>query len=77
MSVRVITTGIPGVVIIEPEVFGDARGYFFESWHAGKYSEAGLPAAFVQDNVSRSSRGTLRGPSPAGAIRSGQARAGA
>lgn len=61
MSLRVITTGIPGVVVIEPEIHGDARGYFFESWHAGKYSEMGLPAAFVQDNVSRSSRGTLRG----------------
>lgn len=54
-------TRIPGVVLIEPAVFGDARGYFFESWHSTRYAALGLPATFVQDNVSRSAQGILRG----------------
>src|SRR4051812_17886674 len=58
---RVIPTKLAGLVVIEPDVFGDARGFFFESWSAQRYAEAGLPALFVQDNVSRSSRGILRG----------------
>ena len=58
---RVIPQSIPGLLLLEPEVFGDARGFFFESWNSRAYSEAGLPAAFVQDNVSRSRRGILRG----------------
>ncbi len=47
--------------LIEPKVFGDSRGFFFEAWHAERYAAAGLPARFVQDNVSRSARGVLRG----------------
>ena len=54
-------TTLPGVVVIEPRVFGDARGYFKETWQAGRYAAAGVDAAFVQDNLSRSRRGTLRG----------------
>ena len=56
-----IETGLDGVLIIEPDVHRDARGFFLESWHQGKYREAGLPGTFVQDNHSRSVRGTLRG----------------
>jgi len=52
---------IPGVILIEPRVFPDARGYFTETYHARKYSEAGLHRAFVQDNLSFSSRNVLRG----------------
>lgn len=58
---QVIPTDVPGAVIIEPKVFGDARGFFFEAHHAQRYADAGLPAAFVQANVSRSARGVLRG----------------
>ncbi|MEO8483641.1 MAG: dTDP-4-dehydrorhamnose 3,5-epimerase, partial [Acidobacteriota bacterium] len=56
-----IPTALDGVVVFEPDVFGDARGYFFESWHRARYAEAGLPEQFVQDNVSRSAKDTLRG----------------
>ena len=59
--INVIETSIPGVVIIEPKVFGDARGYFFESWSLKDFSEAVRPVDFVQDNESRSSYGVLRG----------------
>jgi dTDP-4-dehydrorhamnose 3,5-epimerase len=52
---------IPDVVLIKPQVFGDARGYFFESWEARKFAAAGLDVDFVQDNYSRSVRHTLRG----------------
>src|SRR3546814_4531321 len=52
---------IPEVVLIEPAVFPDARGFFLESWNARRFAEAGIDAAFVQDNHSRSVRGTLRG----------------
>ncbi len=58
---RVAKTKLPSVVVIEPDVFGDARGYFFETWHKVRYTEAGLPSDFVQDNVSRSQQGILRG----------------
>ena len=54
-------TEIPGVVIIEPEVFRDARGFFLETHHAEKYRNGGIDAVFVQDNHSLSSKGTLRG----------------
>lgn len=54
-------TAIPEVIRIEPRVARDARGFFLESYHEAKYAEAGLTARFVQDNHSRSSRGTLRG----------------
>ena len=59
--INVIQTSIPGVVIIEPKVFGDARGYFFESWSQKDFSEAVRPVNFVQDNESKSSYGVLRG----------------
>lgn len=59
---RVIPTAIPDVLIIEPKVFGDARGFFFESFNRRAFNEAtGLNVQFVQDNHSRSSRGVLRG----------------
>jgi dTDP-4-dehydrorhamnose 3,5-epimerase len=54
-------TPIQDVVLIEPQVFGDARGFFLESWQAEKFAEAGVDATFVQDNHSRSARWTLRG----------------
>ncbi|MEM0963580.1 MAG: dTDP-4-dehydrorhamnose 3,5-epimerase [Bacteroidota bacterium] len=54
-------TSLPGVLLIDPRVFGDERGFFLERYHAGRYAEAGIDAAFVQDNHSRSRRGTLRG----------------
>ena len=54
-------TPIAGMILIEPQVFGDARGFFTETWHALKFKEAGIEADFVQDNHSRSSQWTLRG----------------
>jgi len=59
MQVR--TTVLPGVLIIEPTVLRDERGFFLETWHLGKYAEAGVKVAFVQDNQSRSRKDTLRG----------------
>ena len=58
---RVLNTDLPGVLLVEPDVFRDARGYFLETFHERKYREAGIPYAFVQDNQSRSTRGALRG----------------
>lgn len=59
---QVIETTIPDVLIIEPKVFGDARGFFFESWNARAFhAMTGVEAQFVQDNHSRSARGVLRG----------------
>ena len=54
-------TELPGVIMVEPDVHRDARGFFFESYHAEKYAEGGIAERFVQDNHSRSERGTLRG----------------
>lgn len=54
-------TSLPGCVVIEPDVFGDARGFFFETWNAGRFAQAGLTGSFVQSNISSSSRGVLRG----------------
>jgi dTDP-4-dehydrorhamnose 3,5-epimerase len=54
-------TPIADVTLIEPQVFGDARGFFMESWHAAKFKAAGLEAPYLQDNHSRSSQWTLRG----------------
>ena len=54
-------TGLPGVLVIEPRVFSDERGRFYELYQAQRYAEAGIAATFVQDNCSRSRRGTLRG----------------
>ncbi len=58
---KFLPTAIPGVVVVEPLVHRDARGFFLETWHAGRFAEAGIAAAFVQDNHSKSARGTLRG----------------
>jgi len=58
---RVLETGLDGVVIIEPSVHGDERGFFQESWKASSYGSHGLPVAFEQANVSRSVKGALRG----------------
>ena len=54
-------TPIKDVVLVEPQVFGDARGFFLETWQKDKFAAAGIEATFVQDNHSRSSRWTLRG----------------
>jgi dTDP-4-dehydrorhamnose 3,5-epimerase len=58
---NVIETPIPGVLIIEPKVFGDERGFFLETWNQARYREAGIAETFVQDNLSFSRRGVLRG----------------
>jgi len=58
---NVVETNLPGVLVLEPKVFGDERGFFMETWHADRYEEAGLPARFVQDNLSFSQRNVLRG----------------
>lgn len=58
---RFIETGLPGVVIVEPEVFGDDRGFFMETYHQQKFEMAGISMPFVQDNHSRSASGVLRG----------------
>ena len=70
---RVVNTRLPGAVVIEPQVFGDARGFFYESYNEAKYREAGIDRRFVQSNVSRSARGVLRGlhyqwPNPQGKL---------
>lgn len=58
---KCIETAIPGVLIIEPDVFGDKRGFFMETWKASRYEDIGIKAPFVQDNLSFSTRGVLRG----------------
>lgn len=58
---KVTQTPLPGVLVIEPKVFRDARGFFLESFNAGRYAELGITLPFVQDNWSRSVKGTLRG----------------
>ena len=59
---KVSETSLPGVLLLEPKVFGDARGFFLESWNARVFREAtGLTCDFVQDNHSRSAKGVLRG----------------
>jgi dTDP-4-dehydrorhamnose 3,5-epimerase len=58
---KVVETAIKGVLVFEPKVWGDSRGYFFESWHRDRYREFGLPTEWAQDNVSRSAKGVLRG----------------
>ena len=58
---NVIRTAIPEVLIIEPKVFGDARGFFMETFQTDRYAANGITAAFVQDNMSRSARDVLRG----------------
>jgi dTDP-4-dehydrorhamnose 3,5-epimerase len=58
---KIIETSLPGVLIFEPKVFGDERGFFFETYREQVFAEAGLNVTFVQDNQSRSQRGVLRG----------------
>lgn len=58
---KVTPLEIPELLLVEPKVFGDDRGFFMELFHAKRYSDAGIPGPFVQDNYSRSARGTLRG----------------
>ncbi len=70
---KTFETTLPGVTVIEPAVFGDARGYFFESFNRDRFAAAGLPTEFVQANSSRSARGVLRGlhhqwPKPQGKL---------
>jgi dTDP-4-dehydrorhamnose 3,5-epimerase len=70
---KVIETDLPGCVVIEPHVHGDARGFFYESFNAEKYRRAGFDLRFVQSNVSRSAHGVLRGlhyqyPNPQGKL---------
>ena len=70
---NILTSELPGVLIIEPKVFGDARGFFLETWNARRYREAQIDDRFVQDNIPMSRRGTLRGlhfqnPNPQGKL---------
>src|ERR1700753_1703892 len=70
---NIVETSIPDLLIIEPKVFGDDRGFFMESWNAKTFREAGLDLTFVQDNHSRSAKGVLRGlhfqnPTPQGKL---------
>ena len=58
---RVTRADIPDVVVIDPRVFGDERGFFVETWSARRYAEHGVAPTFVQDNLSKSARGVLRG----------------
>lgn len=58
---KIIETLLPGCVVIEPAVFGDDRGFFFETWNAERFDQHGLPNRFVQSNVSSSTKGVLRG----------------
>jgi len=71
--VKVQQTELPGVLVIEPTVHGDARGFFLESYQQERYAALGVPGPFVQDNLSRSVQGTLRGlhlqePNPQGKL---------
>ena len=61
MKMKVLPTNLDGVYIIEPQVFSDARGFFMETYHQKRYAEAGIEQLFVQDNLSSSIRGSLRG----------------
>ena len=55
------TTPIEGLLVVKPDVFGDSRGYFQETWNKNKYAENGLSVDFTQDNLSYSTKGILRG----------------
>jgi dTDP-4-dehydrorhamnose 3,5-epimerase len=70
---KVIETSLPGTLILEPQVFGDSRGFFYESYHQARYHDAGIIGDFIQTNVSRSAKGVLRGlhyqwPNPQGKL---------
>ena len=58
---KVTKTEISGLLVVQPDVFADSRGFFFESYNKKKYEEAGIPNDFVQDNISKSRKGTVRG----------------
>ena len=58
---KVTPTKLPGLLLIEPQLFSDARGFFFETWNEREFDRAGIRAKFVQDNHSRSEKGVLRG----------------
>ncbi len=58
---NVVDLELAGLKLVEPKVFGDARGQFLETWNAQRYAAAGIPGPFVQDNLSRSRRNTVRG----------------
>lgn len=58
---KFVETDLPGVIIVEPDIYRDERGFFFETYHAKKYRNGGIPGTFVQDNHSRSTYRTLRG----------------
>ena len=58
---QITPTLLPDVLLVEPRVFGDDRGFFFESWNRRAFAAAGIDVDFVQDNHSRSNRGVLRG----------------
>ena len=61
MPLNIIQTEIPGVIIFEPKIFGDQRGYFLETFRTSWLKDSGINTSFVQDNISRSKRGSLRG----------------
>jgi dTDP-4-dehydrorhamnose 3,5-epimerase len=61
VRMKIVETELGGVLVIEPDVFNDARGYFFETYHQNRYQEIGIKSNFVQDNLSSSKKGTLRG----------------
>jgi dTDP-4-dehydrorhamnose 3,5-epimerase len=70
---NILTCQLAGLLTLQPKVFGDARGFFFESWHRDRYRAAGIEADFVQDNFSLSKKGILRGlhfqnPAPQGKL---------
>jgi dTDP-4-dehydrorhamnose 3,5-epimerase len=70
---KVVETALPGVMILEPKVFGDARGFFYESYNKASFRDTGITAELVQSNVSRSIKGVLRGlhyqwPNPQGKL---------
>jgi len=70
---KFLTTPIAGAMIVEPQVLGDERGFFMETWRADRFAAAGIDATFVQDNHSRSAKGVLRGlhyqlPNPQGKL---------
>ena len=72
-TVEIDGTPLPGVLVVKPAVYRDGRGFFLETWHLGRYAATGIPGKFVQDNVSHSVRGVLRGlhfqyPNPQGKL---------
>ena len=58
---KIIATNFPNLTLIKPHIFGDSRGWFFESWNKGRYIEAGIGLPFVQDNISYSTKNVIRG----------------